>query len=212
MTDDEYKTHMTMWAAVKSPLIIGSDVRKMDAQSYSIHTNPAILAISQDPAGSSANQQWRLQVASTDSYGLGEIQLWVGALAQGNYVVILLNGANKDMKLNATLSDIFVDEGGARSAEAMSDWDLYDLWAGRMPNDTANAILKSNSTAGIAGLSQHYYNSTALSYQDGIMANHTVLMGTHCGMVSARGTITATVRKHGVAAYRLRPAGAPVTQ
>lgn len=212
MTDEEYKTHMTMWAAVKSPLIIGTDIRSMDALSYSIYTNPAILAISQDPTGSSANQRWRFPVAATDAYGVGEIQMWAGSLAQGNYVVLLINGANIDMQLNATLSDIFVDDGGARSEQAKSSWDIYDLWANRMPNSTADAILNSNSTVGVADVTKYWYNSTATSFKDGIMANNTILMGSHCGSVGPMGTITATIPSHGVAAFRLRPAGAPVTQ
>lgn len=211
MTDEEYKTHMTMWAAVKSPLIIGADVRSLDAQAYSIYTNPAIIAINQDPTGSSANQRWRIPVKSTDSYGIGEIQLWAGSLAQGEYVVILFNGANSDMYLNATLADIFVDDGGSRSKQARSSWDMYDLWGSRMPNSTASAILSSNSTASVADLSNYFYNSTAKSYHDGIMANNTVLMGSKCGSVGPLGTISATVPRHGVKAYRLRPQGAPVS-
>jgi len=29
MTEDEYKVHMTMWAAMKSPLIMGTDIRSL---------------------------------------------------------------------------------------------------------------------------------------------------------------------------------------
>ena len=32
MTDEEYKLHMTMWAAMKSPLIMGTDVTALDAK------------------------------------------------------------------------------------------------------------------------------------------------------------------------------------
>lgn len=211
MTDDEYKTHMTMWAAVKSPLIMGTDIRTLTPASYSIYTNPAILAISQDPTGSAAVQVWRYPVASTDHFGGGEIQMWAGSLAQGNYVVVLVNGANKPMQLNATLADIFTDEGGATSSEAKSTWDMYDLWANRMPNATASTILSANSTANVADVGRYWYNATATSFQKGIMANDSLLMGSHCGEVGTLGTITAMVPRHGVAAYRLRPKGAPVS-
>ena len=32
MSDIEYKTHFTMWAMVKAPLLIGNDITKMTRQ------------------------------------------------------------------------------------------------------------------------------------------------------------------------------------
>lgn len=202
MTDDEYKLHFTMWAALKSPLIMGNDVRTIDAKSYSILTNPAIIALNQDPAGASMQRRWRYYVSPTDSYGGGEIQMWSGNLAQGDYVMVLLNAANQPMHMNASLADIFVDNGGAQSAEAKQSWDLYDLWANRMPDSVANMVLSSNSTV---NATSHLYNSTAKSYKDGIMANDTLLMGKHVGTVKGLGTVSAVVPKHGIMAYRMRP-------
>ncbi|KAF2725802.1 glycoside hydrolase family 27 protein [Polychaeton citri CBS 116435] len=205
MSDDEYKAHFTLWAALRSPLVMGTDIRTIDASTYSILTNPAVLALSQDPTGGSAQRRWRYYVPNTDSYGIGEIQMWSGQLAQGDYVVLLLNAANQDMMLNATLADIFVDQGGAKSDEAQATWDKYDLWANRMPNATANAIINANSTANAPDVSKYYYNATAKSYAEGIMANETILMGTQDGQVEPLGTLSALVPRHGIAAYRLRP-------
>lgn len=167
----------TMWAAMKSPLIIGTDVTTMDAKSYSIYTNPAILALSQDPEGAAIIRQWRYFVSPTDSNGVGEIQMYAGALANGDWAVVLLNAATHEMHMNATAADIFNDDGGAKSVEAKSNWDVYDLWANRMPDAVADQVLRSNGTAGLAMASRYWYNSTALSYADGISANHTLLMG-----------------------------------
>lgn len=214
MTDDEYKVHMTMWAALKSPLIMGTDIRVLDTNAYTLYTNPAILALSQDTAGAPANRRWRYYVPSTDIYGGGEIQMWSGSLAQGDYVMILLNAANQDMQMNATLADVFLDEGASVSTEAKSDWDVYDLWANRMPNATANMILSSNSTVGATNVTSYLYNSTAQSYADGIAKNDTLLMGTHVGtwQAGAQSTWSAMVPKHGIMAYRLRPRGAVTTR
>lgn len=178
MTDEEYKLHMTMWAAMKSPLIIGTDVNTMDAKTYSIYTNPAILALSQDPAGAAIIRKWRYYTSPGDYYGIGEIQMHSGNLDNGEYVVVLLNASPHEMHMNATAADIFVDEGGKKSAEANSVWDVYDLWANRMPDSVANQVLKSNSTVGIQGLEKYWYNATQMSYAEGIAANHTLLMGT----------------------------------
>lgn len=174
--------------------------------------NPAILALSQDPAGSSAQRRWRYYVPSTDINGAGEIQMWAGSLSQGDYVMILLNAANEDMYMNATLADVFLDNGGAISAQAKSSWDVYDLWANRMPNATASMILSENSTASAMNATSYLYNATAQSYAEGIAKNDTLLMGTHVGVwqAGAQSTWSAMVPRHGVMAYRLRPSGAPV--
>ncbi|XP_011034052.1 PREDICTED: uncharacterized protein LOC105132323 isoform X2 [Populus euphratica] len=42
---DEQKTQMTLWAMVRSPLMFGGDVRKLDETTYSLITNPFILEI-----------------------------------------------------------------------------------------------------------------------------------------------------------------------
>ncbi len=51
MTDTEYRTHFSLWAISKAPLIIGSDVRKISAATLSILTNPEVIAVNQDPLG-----------------------------------------------------------------------------------------------------------------------------------------------------------------
>lgn len=51
LIDDEEKTHFSMWAMVKSPLIIGADVNHLKAPSYSIYSQASVIAINQDPKG-----------------------------------------------------------------------------------------------------------------------------------------------------------------
>jgi alpha-galactosidase len=206
MTDSEYKVHMTMWAALRSPLIMGTDIRTLSPSDYSIYMNPAILAISQEPTGSTAQRIWRYYVPSTDTYGQGEIQLWAGQLSQGDYVVIFLNAANEDMYMNATLSDIFIGAGYAAGSQKNTNWDVYDLWANRMPDAVASQILMKNSTMSVMNSTQGYfYNATAQSYADGIQKNETALMGKHVGTWQAGGQWSTLVERHGVMAYRLRP-------
>lgn len=47
-TDEEYRTHFTMWTILQSPLMIGCDLRHMDETIRSILLNPEVIAISQD--------------------------------------------------------------------------------------------------------------------------------------------------------------------
>ena len=118
MTDDEYKLHMTMWyvaagphstpllqpssipgtvliadlcrALFKSPLILGTDITLLSPSTLSIIANPAILAISQDPAGNAAFRVWEKSpplvqnnTYSTDLYTAGSTYFFTGQLTGG---------------------------------------------------------------------------------------------------------------------------------
>jgi alpha-galactosidase len=208
MTDSQYRLHFTMWAAVKSPLLMGNDIRVLDAKSFSILTNPAVLAISQDPAGSAAVRRWRYYVNGKDRYDQGEIQMWSGSLDQGDFVVVLLNAARGSRHMNATLADIFSDYGGDRSDEASMSWDLYDLWANRMDDDLAAKIVAGNMTSTdwkSKSVSEQYFNATKLSYEKGLAKNSTILNGKWVETVPAHGRIDVKVGEYDIAAYRLKP-------
>ena len=53
MTIDEYRTMFALWCLVKSPLMLGADLTKMEKESdaYEIITNRRLLAINQDSLG-----------------------------------------------------------------------------------------------------------------------------------------------------------------
>ncbi len=66
MSDDEYVAHFSMWAALKSPLLIGADIRELSPEALSILNNPAVIALSQDPAGRPATRVFRDQNVPKD--------------------------------------------------------------------------------------------------------------------------------------------------
>ena len=51
MTLTEYKTHFSLWAISKAPLIIGCDITKMNNEIKNILINPEVIAVNQDPLG-----------------------------------------------------------------------------------------------------------------------------------------------------------------
>lgn len=209
MSDTEYVAHFTMWAAVKSPLIMGHDARTTSNKTLSILTNPAVLAISQDPAGSSAVRRWR-HYLPTETSSPDEIQMWSGNLAHGDFFLALLNLGRTPYRMNATLAEVFIDQGGVVSEEAAVPWDLYDLWANRMPDALAQQVIDANGTgtAGIESLGSYYFNATeAGGFAEGIAANETLLMGKMAGTVAAMGRVEVEVPSHGVAAFRMKRSG-----
>ena len=51
MTDVEYRTHFSLWAIAKAPLIIGCDVTQMSPATLETLTNSEVIAVNQDRLG-----------------------------------------------------------------------------------------------------------------------------------------------------------------
>ncbi|KAM0807623.1 putative Glycoside hydrolase family 27 protein [Seiridium cardinale] len=218
MTDPEYLTQFSLWAAVKSPLILGNDLRIVKPQDLAIVSNAAVIAVNQDPLGSSASRRWVYESDDIDEYGKASYQLWSGALYSttgGDYydvLVVLLNGNNSPLEMNATLWDAFADLGSTGQAEYFAiSWEVRDLWANRMSNEEAQAIIDASSAVGNytngwneTSVGADRYNATAKSYAQGLAEADPLLLGNATTTVAPSGTVTAQVDRHGVAMFRLR--------
>jgi len=205
-------------AVAKSPLIMGNDIRSIAPADLSILSNAAVIAVNQDPSGSSAARRWMYETNHTDANGRAALQMWSGNLKSttgGDYsdmVVLLVNGNNVETVMNATLADIFIDSGSSGTAEQVKmSWEVRDLWANRMSNDEASAIISASSAtnnittgynATTVGVSR--YNASSMSYEEGLKANSSLLLGNVTTTVRPSGTVVATVSPHGAALFRLR--------
>ncbi|MGK5740496.1 NPCBM/NEW2 domain-containing protein [Micromonospora sp. URMC 103] len=96
MSDEEFRTQMTLWAVAAAPLVIGSDVRKLSDTSVGILTDPDMLAINQDRA---AVQAVRVGPAGTT-------ETWVKRLADGDRAVVLLNRGETPAVLTTKASTV----------------------------------------------------------------------------------------------------------
>ena len=56
MTKNEYQAHFALWAALKSPLLIGCDVTKLSNDTLEILGNEEVIAINQDSLGRQASR------------------------------------------------------------------------------------------------------------------------------------------------------------
>src|ERR1051325_5956200 len=81
MNNDEYRTHMSLWALLAAPLLAGNDLRDMKPEILKILTNRDVIAIDQDPLG---RQGRRLR---TD----GDVEIWTKALAGGSLAIGVFN-------------------------------------------------------------------------------------------------------------------------
>lgn len=208
MSYDEYKAHFSMWAALKSPLMLGSDLRKMTPETFSIISNPAIIALNQDPLGRSVQRVQRNLNVAKDEYGIGETHVWSGPLANGDQVVIFLNAADEPLTMSVKLSEVFVMFGvGGTAAEVGRNWVIRDLWENHEAED-AGILLDMQHTDGGSG--HHFrpkvYNATLTSYAAGLAERDPRLFGRRIGEVHAGGTISIRVERHAAKVFRLQHA------
>ncbi len=109
MTGTEYRTHMSLWCLLASPLLAGNDLRDMQPEIVEILTNKEVIAVDQDPLG---KQAWR--VARN-----GDLEVWARPLAGGSYAVGLFNRGAASATVNARWSEIGIN----------GSWKVRDLWA-----------------------------------------------------------------------------------
>lgn len=205
MTDDEYVAHFSLWAALKSPLLIGADIRTLPAKALTILNNPAVIAVNQDPIGRPAMRVRQDMNVKKDKYGEGEVQIWSGPLYPHDQLVLLVNAADEDMTITTDLNEIFVHEGPEGSApQTKHKYAIHDLWADRMSDREAERILKN----GIKSDSHAWYNATETGYKDGLLAGDERLLGRKIGEISPKSAeLKVKIPRHGVKMYRLRAPG-----
>ena len=119
MSEDEYRSHFSIWAMMAAPLMTGNDLRTMSAATTSILLNREVIAVDQDPLGVQGRK------AIDRGYGT---QVWVKPLADGSRAVALLNLADKPADVYLRWADVGLPPGAAT---------VRDLWAHRdLPTHT----------------------------------------------------------------------------
>lgn len=81
MTFDEYKTHMSLWSILASPLLAGNDLTNMSADTRELLLNKEVIAIDQDALGRQGDR--------VSAEGMTEI--WARPLAGGAQGVGIFN-------------------------------------------------------------------------------------------------------------------------
>lgn len=110
MNDQEYKTHMSLWAILAAPLLAGNDLRNMSPNIREILTNREVIAVNQDKDG---KQGRRISKS-------GEQEVWARPLAGGAQAVGLFNRGPEAGKVNVKWTDLGMKKAPLRAR---------DLWA-----------------------------------------------------------------------------------
>jgi alpha-galactosidase len=109
MSDDEYRTHMSLWALVASPLLAGNDVRNMTDATRAILLNKEVIEIDQDSLGKQASPVKK-----------GDLETWIKPLADGSVAVGVVNLGPAAAQATINASDLQLD-GAVKKAR--------DVWA-----------------------------------------------------------------------------------
>ncbi|KAF5749958.1 alpha-galactosidase-like [Tripterygium wilfordii] len=110
MTTEEYRSHFSIWALAKAPLLIGCDVRSMDKTTLELLSNKEVIEVNQDKLG----------VQGKKVKKEGDLEVWSGPLTNKRIAMVLWNRGSSQSNITANWSDI-----GLESSTVV---DARDVW------------------------------------------------------------------------------------
>lgn len=95
MSNDEYRTHMTLWAMSAAPLLMGHDLRQTGPAMLKLLTNREVIAVDQDAKG----------VQGRAVYRDGAAEIWAKPLQDGSVAIALFNRAESAAQISFAPAD-----------------------------------------------------------------------------------------------------------
>ena len=138
MTEEEYKTHFSMWAILSAPLMAGNDLRSMDKSTHEILTNKDVIAVDQDKLG----------IQATRFMDMGDYEIWAKPLSNNEIVVCFLNRSNQPWKIDYNWQKetmYFAKEIDVHKKV----YNIYDLWEHRIIGKTSEKLVIENPAHGV---------------------------------------------------------------
>jgi len=198
MTPAEYRSHFSLWAVMAAPLLIGSDLRAVNDDTFTILKNTDVIAVDQDVLGKQA------AVISQS----GGRHILSKPLSNGDRAVALFNETGAAQTISTTASAIGL--GGSAS------YNLKDLWtkSNRTSTGAISASVPAHATvlyrvsrggpapqnrfeAEAATISQGTIDSDHAGYSGAGFVNYTNVVGSSVEWtvnVAQAGTVTLTFR------------------
>lgn len=143
LTIQEARTHFALWAAMKSPLLIGTDLATLDQDNVDILKNKYLLAFSQDevygkpaiPYKWGTNPDWTFNASFPAEY-------WSGASSNGT-LVLLFNPFEGTKTKTASFDEVPQLDDGVQ-------YHATDIWTGEDLGcvDYLQAGIEGHDTAG----------------------------------------------------------------
>jgi len=113
MSLDEYRTHMSLWALMAAPLLLGDDVRSIQPDILALLSNRDVIAIDQDRLGRQGLPLRRL----------GDLEIWARPLADGALALGVFNRSAGPMTVSLDWAEL-----GLKRPQTLRDvWRAADL-------------------------------------------------------------------------------------
>lgn len=143
LTYEENRSHFALWAALKSPLLIGTNLQSLSQELLDVLRNRALLAFNQDttvgepaaPYKWGANPDWTFDAEQPAQY-------WAGRSSNGT-LVLLLNTNDTPQTMTFEFDDI-------ESLKGKDTYNVVDVWTGQnlgCTGDFVNTNVSSHDTA-----------------------------------------------------------------
>jgi alpha-galactosidase len=178
MTGTEYRTHMSMWAMMAAPLLIGTDVRTASPATLAILGNKEIIAVDQD----------RLGVQGAVVVNENGLMVLDKPLANGDHAIALYNSTD-------ALATVSVPA-RATGLPRASAYSLRDLWRGD--------VLQARNTIAAAVPAHGTVVYRVRPLRDPASVTPSVPVGAGLGTLvpGEGGTLTTTVTNRGAGPIR----------
>ncbi|HZE70098.1 MAG TPA: glycoside hydrolase family 27 protein [Pyrinomonadaceae bacterium] len=108
MNENEYKTHMSLWAMLAAPLLAGNDLRSMTPEVLAILTNRDVIAVDQDKLGKQGTRQSQS----------GDREIWSKPLSGGSRALAIFNRAKEEANVKVPWAELGIN----------SKSQVRDLW------------------------------------------------------------------------------------
>jgi hypothetical protein len=137
LTEAQNRVHMSLWAMLGGPLIVGADLTRLSSEALATLTNSDVIAVDQDPLG--------LQAVKVSESGPG-LEVWSKQLSMaGRRAVLLLNRSSAAAPITMRLADLgLVDSSTVKIRDLWSQQELgafNSSYSASVPGDDATMLL-----------------------------------------------------------------------
>ncbi|KAI0127622.1 glycoside hydrolase superfamily [Xylariales sp. AK1849] len=143
LTYEENRSHFALWAALKSPLIIGTKLDSIEQPTLEILSNKELIAFNQDPVYGPGVIPYKWDGVGNDTH---PTNYWTGNSVEGVHV-FLLNTLDEETSMEA----VFAELPGLENKKAC-DYLVHDMWTGEdlgIFNNSVSVTVKTHDTAAL---------------------------------------------------------------
>ncbi|KAI0205251.1 glycoside hydrolase family 27 protein [Astrocystis sublimbata] len=124
LTPAEGRTHFAFWAAMKTPLLIGTNLNSASEAERSIMLNKYLLAFNQDDVYGAAAKPYKWGTNPDHTFNATHpAEFWAGESQQGT-LVLMMNTLGSTRKMTAELDEI-------PGLDAGATYKVIDVWTGK---------------------------------------------------------------------------------